>query len=404
MNDIRYNLFKWGVLLLFLQSMFIWFLWDQQILFIIICLFLTLIFFYNRKQSVFSIKRANIIPVLLILVIQIYVVRDQNINGLILALIKTILISSFIILNDKIKIYLFRFLTKSIAVIMAISVFAWILYLLDVPLPYFEISFNENQYTFDNYYFFLHNHIDMLLPYPRFSSVFLEPGQLGMILSFLLLSNRFELKRKEILIIFISLLFTFSLAAYVMLFISATVYLISLSKKPFRNFIIWGSFLFLIYSFSNNYKNGENLVNLFVFERLQIDNGKLAGDNRNSEDLDVYFKKFVNSADFSTGLGKEKYIELYLGSNAGYKVFILQYGIIGTFLVLLFYLFIVLGKSTKMAWILFLVYILCFIQAAYPLWDCQLILFITAIPFFKSHNLKIKYINKKIFNLKPNNE
>lgn len=231
--------------------------------------------------------------------------------------------------------------------------------------------------------------MDDLLPVPRFSSIFLEPGQLGMMTSFFLCANRFELKRKEVLVIFVATVFTFSLAAYVLLLISASVYLTLYSKKPIRNFILWGSFLLLFYSFFSNYNNGDNVINSYILERLQSDNGKIAGDNRFSEEMDFYFKRFINSNDFALGIGSVQYEKLFLGANAGYKVFLIQYGIFGTLLIFLFYLMVVLGKPTKMAWILFLVYILCFLQAAYPLWECELILFITAIPFFKFNNQKV---------------
>ena len=223
----------------------------------------------------------------------------------------------------------------------------------------------------------------MLMPFSRFSSVFLEPGHLGMMASFFLCANRFELKRKEILTIFIATIFTFSLAAYLLLLISAFVFLTIYSKKPIRNFIAWGLLLFLFYSFFSTYDKGENVINIFIFERLQTDNGKIAGDNRFSEEMDIYYKRFVNTDEIISGIGLDRFSKTSMVDSAGYKGFIVTYGIIGTLLVLLFYLSLVLGHQSKMAWILFLVYILCFLQAAYPLWECELLLFITAIPFFK---------------------
>jgi len=389
MKTAPYHIFKYSLLLLFLQSLFAWFLWGQLVGIIILCVVVTSFFAFTSGSSVYSLKKANLIPIFFIIIIQLYVVRDQNTNALIAALLRIIIIAIIILLNDKIKNDLFQFLTKSFSVILAISVFSWILFLIGIPIPYFETVFGDEQYLFRNYYFFLYNHMDDLLPVPRFSSIFLEPGQLGMMTSFFLCANRFELKRKEVLVIFVATVFTFSLAAYVLLLISASVYLTLYSKKPIRNFILWGSFLLLFYSFFSNYNNGDNVINSYILERLQSDNGKIAGDNRFSEEMDFYFKRFINSNDFALGIGSVQYEKLFLGANAGYKVFLIQYGIFGTLLIFLFYLMVVLGKPTKMAWILFLVYILCFLQAAYPLWECELILFITAIPFFKFNNQKV---------------
>ena len=56
---------------------------------------------------------------------------------------------------------------------------------------------NDGQYFYDNYYFFLFNNDTDRLPIPRFSSIFLEPGHLGMITTFLIYANQFDLKGKK---------------------------------------------------------------------------------------------------------------------------------------------------------------------------------------------------------------
>ena len=372
MKGVKYYLFRASLLLFFLQSMFFWLLWDRVILTIMVALCFALIFVLSGARSYVSLQWSNLLAVLIMFCIQVYLVRDQNFNGLIVALIRSTVISIVLLLNDEIKSDIFRFFTRSFSLLLAISVFSWILYLCGVPLPYFEISFNEDQYKFDNYYFFIHNHVDMLLPYSRFSGVFLEPGQLGMIAAFFLSANKFELKKKEILIIFIALIMTFSLAAYMLLFVSASVYFTLYSKKPIRNFILWGLGCYLTYSFFANYNNGDNIINILIFERLEIVDGDLAGNNRFSSRLDDYYTHFVNSYDSLMGIGTVEYMKLPLGINAGYKVFLIQFGFIGAFLTLVFYLALFLGSSTKMVWMLFFVYLLCFLQAAYALWECEL--------------------------------
>lgn len=392
MKTASYHIFKYSLLLVFLQSLFAWFLWGQFVGIFILCVLATFFFALTIGRSIYSVNKSNLLSIIFIVIIELYVIRDQNENALIAALLRIIIISIVLLLNNKLKIDLFRFLTKSFAVILAISLTAWIFFIIGISLPYFQTDFNEEQYIFDNYYFFLYNHIDKILPIPRFSSIFLEPGQLGMMTSFFLCANRFELKRKEVLVIFIATIFTFSLAAYVLLLISASVYLIIYSKKPIRNFILWGLFLVFFYSFFSTYKNGDNVINNFIFERLETDQSKLE-ENRFSQDMDIYFDRFIYSTDLILGIGEISYQKLFLGSNAGYKVFIVVNGVIGTLVIFLFYLTVVIGRPTKMAWTLFLVYILCFLQAAYPLWECELLLFITAIPSFNlitNSNEKIK--------------
>ena len=388
MKDIKYNLFKFSVLLLFLQSMYVWFLWGEQKLIIILCLFSTLFFAITNNKKIFNLNSSNLLPILPLLIIRFYVVRDQNENAFIAASLQTIIIGMIILLKDSIKVDLFQFFTKAFAIILSISVFAWILYLIGISWPHFEVEFGDEQYEFSNYYFFLYNRADDIMPFPRFSSLFLEPGQLGMITSFLLCANRFDLKRKEVLAIFIGTIFTFSLAAYMLLAISSFVYLISYSKNRILNITVWSIFLIWFYSFFSTYNNGVNVINDLIFSRFGSGNDDIIQNNRFSENMDYYFTSFINSGEVVTGIGSVKYEKLFLGANAGYKVFLIQYGIVGTLLIFIFYLTVVLGKTTKMAWVLLLVYILCFLQAAYPLWECELLLFIVAIPFFKYDSQK----------------
>lgn len=393
MKTAPYHILKYSLLLLFLQSLFAWFLWGQLVGIIILCVAVTSFIAFTSSGSVYSFKKSNLIPIFFMILVQLYVIRDQNTNALIAAVLRIIIISIILLLNDKIKIDLFQFLTNSFAVILGISIFAWILFLIGIPFPYFETVFGDEQYLFRNYYFFLYNHMDDLLPVPRFSSIFLEPGQLGMMTSFFLCANRFELRRKEVLVIFIATIFTFSLVAYILLAISAFVYFISYSKKPTVSAIGWILFLILFYYFFITYNNGNNVINNLIFSRFGSGDNEIVQNNRFSDEMEVYFNRFIGLDDLVSGIGSVQYEKLFLGANAGYKVFLIQYGVVGTLLIFLFYLTVVIGKSTKMAWILLLVYVLCFLQAAYPLWECELILFITAIPFFKFD--KQKSINER---------
>lgn len=388
MKSKSYIIFKYSLFLLFLQSMYAWFLWEKFILVFILVLIATFFFVSLVKEKIFVLNNSNVIPIFLIFIILFYVVRDQSTNAFFASLLRIIIISTILLLNDKIKIDLFSFLTKSFAILLLLSLFVWIIFLLGISLPHTQITFNDGQYLFDNYFFFLINETGSILALPRYSSIFLEPGQLGMITSFFLCANRFDLKRKEILVIFIGTIFTFSLAAYILLFISSFVYLISYSKNRILNIIVWSVFFVWFYSFFSTYNNGVNVINDLIFSRFGSINDEIIENNRFSEQMNDYFNKFVNSDNFLVGIGSLEYEKLFLGANAGYKVFLIQYGIIGTLFVFIFYLSIVLGKPTKMAWILFFVYILCFLQAAYPLWECELLLFIVAIPFFKFNSQK----------------
>ncbi|MCA1920537.1 MAG: hypothetical protein LDL38_14125, partial [Flavobacterium piscis] len=86
-----------------------------------------------------------------------------------------------------------------------------------------------------------------------------------------------------------------------------------------------------VYFFSA-YQDGQNPVNMFIFERLKIEDGNIAGYNRTTFIFEEYFKKFVHSWDVITGIGPKSLSNMYgaFGKGiAGLKVFIVMNGIIG---------------------------------------------------------------------------
>lgn len=391
-NYILLYLLKISLLLVFLKSLFVWFLWELSPYIVgSISIFFCVLYRIGRPSS-FQLKKGNLIAILLLMLVEIYCVRSSNIKGYIGVLLMIMPIIFVLLLKDKIKIDLLRFLTSSIALFLFVSLCGWILFLAGVPLSFSVVNFNNGQYWYNNYYLFLYN----LSPFaliPRFSGIFLEPGHLGMITSFLLYANHFDLKRKEVLALLVATIFTFSLAAYILLIISVSVFLFFKSKRPLLYIALWFVIIIVGYNFFTLFNNGDNLVNNLVIDRLQIVDGDLAGNNRFSRSMDSYFDNFLKSDDVYTGIGTTRYADLKLGANAGYKVFLVQYGIIGTALLFLFYLSLVFQYRTELSVLFFVVYILSFLQASYALWGCELLIFITALPAFNS--LQIKRINGK---------
>ena len=155
--------------------------------------------------------------------------------------------------------------------------------------------------------------------------------------------------------------------------------------------------IFGLYIVSVNLNSGENAVYNYLFKRLEFNNGEISGYNRFSSDLDNYYKEFLKSRSIYFGIGEVEFRKLsWDGGNAGYKVFIIQYGIIGTLLVFLFYFLMLMKSYSKIASLLFLAYILIFLQASYPLIESELIIFITAISILKKkENLQYKQYNGK---------
>jgi hypothetical protein len=377
--------------------MFAWFLWGAFTAFVVNLLpfVLATILFITAKER-FKLTIYNAACILLIVIIQLYIVREFKITSFILSLFRIANICSVLLLNDKDKIKIFFFFTKSISTILAVSLFGWVCFLLGANLPFYSIQSDYGPYN--NYYFFILFVEDSIFSIiPRFSSIFLEPGYLGMLTTILIVTNKFQFKQKIVIVFLLATIFSFSLAAFLIIIISSIIYIISTSRKSIIYLLLFFLLLLVLYKISINLNDGENAIYNYLFKRLEFNNGSISGYNRFSSDLDSYFNNFMRSSDKYFGIGEQEFRKLsWEGGNAGYKVFLIQYGIIGTTLVFLFYFFLVLSKNVKMTWLLFMVYILIFLQAAYPLIESELLLFITAISFFKAVQTKDK-INPKQF-------
>lgn len=394
-QNIFYNLSKFWIFVAFLQSLYAWFTWGQLTKSIIILItFLHCAVFLVSAPKFFSIKRANYIPLVLFAFAELYIVIDAGILSFIRAGLQIVIVAFVLFLKDNLKEELLKYFTRAIALILFVSLLAWILFLIGVPLPHFEIRNPDYEYLFDNYYFFLADNKGLV---PRFSSIFLEPGHIGIITAFLLYANRFNLKRIEVLVIFIATIFTLSLAAYILTFISAFYFVIIKSKRKIISIIIFISIVLTgVYYFS--YLNSDNVVNNLIFARLKYKDGDISGNDRSSYDFNAYFNSFVKTNDVIIGIGNDFLHMDWSKGIAGWKVFIVQYGIIGTLLVFVFYCSLVYYNKSKSSMMFLIVYILCFIQAAYPLWLCELFIFITAMPLLNTNTKykqnKMKYVKQ----------
>lgn len=201
--------------------------------------------------------------------------------------------------------------------------------------------------------------------FPRFSSVFLEPGHLGTAATLLLSTQFGKWKKWYNIVLLVALLLTFSLAAYVIYVVVIFLKLWVQRKQFIGKLIMMVAFISTIVVGSFFYNNGENLLHDLILIRLEVEDGEMAGNNRVTEDFDTDFEKLCESS--AVIFGKKRENPEF--GNSGYKVFIYENGIVGTVLMLIFYI-ASLGKirdrrATASAFILAL---LGFIVRGYPLW------------------------------------
>lgn len=374
-----YNLYKFAVFLLFLQSMFFWPLYrsiPSLIFMTFIILVIVLNYIYNGKRLNILTKR-YLLSIIIYFLLLIYTSLSGNIYSTISVIPSTLIIAYIITLKKTYKIDLLVYITNGMGFILSLSIIYWILFLIGVNLPSFNLI--DTGYPHQNYLLFLY--IPQPYPIPRFSSYFLEPGHLGMIASLLLFANNFNFKKRANIVILISLILTFSLAAYVLFLVSLfSRYL--LEKRKFKLLKLSGYILlfFLSVNFFSMYKSGDNTINNLLINRIDTnDYMDLVDKNRFSVGLTDYYSKFMQTNDKFIGIGLSKYSETDFGpgGSSGYKVFIIQYGIVGAILLIIFYLSMLPKNISKISIAFLIVFILAFLQRNYALWMSEIIIFIT---------------------------
>lgn len=364
----------------YIVSLHPWFFWGVENLLVFLLLF-GLFVAYLVYPSIFGKTSFSCLSFVLLVLCFLNQSRTSNFLGYIYTSLCIVFFLGVLLLQNEYRITLLDNLTKLLSLFLLPSLLCWLLYLMGLnflPSSYVEfIQSNGEPYTYTNYYLFMvdNRFVDSLVP--RFSSVFLEPGHLGMATSLLLAVNGFNLKNKYNLIIFIVTLCTFSLAAYVILFLGK-LFQLFVEKRKHRVAILL-VFLFLVlgsWFFAAIYNKGDNIVNNYIFSRFELtgDEDIIAGNNRFSADFEQYYDEiFMSSSNKWFGLGNEYGKMVWDGGNSGYKVYIMQYGLIGALLVVLFYFSLLHGRFSWGGFCLICLFLISYLQRGYPLWFCFLL-------------------------------
>lgn len=378
MSKQRDNLllvFAIGIYLLMLHSMNAWFLWniDRMWLEVITLMIGVVLVIRNRKTYHFS-KGSQI----LVLLFSLAILWNSKIG---LGSILMLPISFFIMfgLSKQSLKKMLQWWTNLYAFILVVSLIAWALSWSSI-LPDFGTIVHpaHDNYTYTNYILCIRGAFYDI----RFNSIFLEPGHTAMIAAFTIFVNRFNLKSKAVIAILVCTVFTFSLAGYILMFLGyCIIALQSLKVKLIvKNVIPYILILSVVYYAGITYQNGNNLLNELILERMQMDDEKgFSGNNRTGEITNNTYESFLKTPEVISGLSPQRYsnyVERGLIEGAGYKLYVMQKGIIGILLVLLAYFYIYRYSGDKRLTLgLLLVYIAAFWQRAYPFWYSWLVIF-----------------------------
>ena len=369
------------MLFLFIHSMYPWFTFEYENVYLSLGA-LGITAFVGFQTKIFQRNKSSIIVSILFLCLYLWLSKYSNIFGSLELIIQWLILCYIVSLKYEYKIQLIDFITKWFAILMSISLVAYILFLSGVPFPGTIVEYQ--QYFMDNHYFFLQKEMF------RFQSVFLEPGHMTMGLAPLLFINKYNLKNRYVLILFIAQMLSLSLAGYMMMMIGYSIlFLFDKQSKKSKLISVLLSVI-LISSIANFMQNSfeNNIFDDLIFRRMQFENGHFVGDNRSSIYLDRQFEDVVSSSDILTG----RYFNAEMSEKgvAGYKKFIVQFGLIGCVLLILSFfstLKLLVCKYRRNAFLLVIMILLLLLQNAYPTWWCIVIATICGTTFMQNKEI-----------------
>lgn len=334
--------FKWlciFFLVIYTNSLYPWYIWGVNSLFLSFLIALLAILIRNYAPEYYDISgRMDRTSVILFFLLIVWVNRS-NLNAIIASMASVIVFLNIAKLKEEYKSIVLRFITKWMAVILTVSLFFFLARIVGIQLPY-EVIQKDDFYGQElNYYFFLLDGDGFTF---RFKGPFLEPGYLTLGVAPLLFANKYDFKNVYVVLLFISQVFSFSLAGYISLLFGFTMLTATQTSKfsyKLRQITLFLS-LGVVLFFSARYYLGADVFDTLILDRLEwdADESTIAGNNRYSSYFENRYESFISSGSILWGEGWDKSLTEYGGGNSGYKVFLFCNGLLGLFLAILLYL------------------------------------------------------------------
>lgn len=339
--------FGCGIFLAYIGSLNPSFLWKLSSLYVLPAAFLagTSVFVAQsmKEPAVFT-RNDYLLPVSVCVVLVFYMsfATGGNVNRYIAQVFHIIVFASLFMANGVTLFKLSTWISKAMACLLIVSILFYLLYLSGFPLPSRNAQFGD-MYYYTDYYFFLLDDRSLFI-FPRFHSVFLEPGHLGTVTILLLLSQIGHWRKWYNVVLWVTTLMTFSLAAYVLSIVVVSLNLWIHRRLALKKLCVVICFLSAVTAGAFFYNGGDNLVHDLILLRLEVnDEGQLEGDNRVTGSFEDEYDSFLHSSDILFG----RDYDYEIPGNSGYRVFIYEYGLMGLFLLLAFFAFSMRNAEDK---------------------------------------------------------
>lgn len=195
----------------------------------------------------------------------------------------------FVLLKDDYKLDVLNSFDTLLSITIAISLCAWILFLVGVQLPHNQ--FDWKSYSFDNYYLFLKLR-DIFYAFPRFQYIFTEPGYFGCLCVIMIFLRKYNFKSWKSIVYFVALIMTFSLAGYALFFFGLIAFIFQQKTKKFKYVLV---FIILVFTFYYLVSNNDNVMSSMFAYRLNFEDGSLSGYNPTSDSFDAWWDSYFLS-------------------------------------------------------------------------------------------------------------
>ena len=299
-----------------------------------------------------------------------------NINAYIGAFIKSIPFLFFIASSDQIKAKTLGIFNTVLCWILTISLGMWILNLFGVPLPHRTLITQDSGYYFENYYFFVKN-IGLFSFFPRFQSVFLEPGYLGCISVFMIFLNKYNLRKWYNIVYLGTVVLSFSLAAWLLFFIGYIPYISQRGRSKWAYLLLLLVIVGVFYYFSHT----SEVVKTMISGRLVFENGEMIGYNRSGDVVrDVWKYHFWNTDKWMSGF-RDDFDKLYdFGASVDLITYIIRYGLFAAVAYIVFMLTCLSGnRSYRGMWLFLITFAFVFRGYTIMFWDAFLMVYLAGL-------------------------
>lgn len=272
--------------------------------------------------------------------------------------------------------------------VILVSLPAWLIHLNLFEFQNFgQLDLSEMKgapYIYNNYILFV---MDATRDYYRFYSVFDEPGVLGTLSAFVLYGNKYNFKRKENIVILIGCLFTYSMAFY-MITLLGWLYQSAIS---FKRLIISIVAIILVVGILVYFMADDQAFQQSVIERF-TDVGLDRVEGRTGSNVNAFWDKYIASSDVFLGMGTSFINDNLSDFGNSYKRFVIEYGLIGTILLIVMYFHLV-KRWNRLTLGFFVLFFLSFLQRPLAFSSWQIFVFVAV-----TSNLYIRLSSKNNVN------